>query len=155
MRWGEVRWSQVTQSCPTLCDPMDCNLLGFSVHGILQARILEWIALQFSDCSWLDLGKVVEGVGHRWNLNLRPIWGPTLSKPAPLPYNPLAWAVPFHVHTASGKAELVIVAQVGLGPRSLAICCRHSWEGVGQRGTSKYQSPGWEEERPNWDQMSL
>ena len=38
----------VTQSCPTLCDPMDCSLPGFSVHGILQARILEWIALPFS-----------------------------------------------------------------------------------------------------------
>ena len=34
--------------CPTLCDPVDCNLLGFSVHGILQARILEWIAISFS-----------------------------------------------------------------------------------------------------------
>ena len=33
-----------TQSCPTLCDPMDCSLLGSSVHGILQARILEWVA---------------------------------------------------------------------------------------------------------------
>ena len=32
-----------TQSCPTLCDPMDCSPLGSSVHGILQARILEWI----------------------------------------------------------------------------------------------------------------
>ena len=39
---------EVTQSCPTLCDPMDCNLLGFSVHGVLQARILEWIAISFS-----------------------------------------------------------------------------------------------------------
>ena len=37
---------EVAQSCPTLCDPVDCNLLGFSVHGILQARILEWIAKQ-------------------------------------------------------------------------------------------------------------
>ena len=32
----------VTQSSPTLCDPMDCSSPGFSVHGILQARILEW-----------------------------------------------------------------------------------------------------------------
>ena len=32
------------QSCPTLCDPMDCSLLGSSVHGILQASILEWVA---------------------------------------------------------------------------------------------------------------
>ena len=36
------------QSCPTLCDPMDCNLPGSSVHGILQARILEWVAISFS-----------------------------------------------------------------------------------------------------------
>ena len=34
--------------CPTLCDPMDCSLPGFSVHGILQARILEWVAIPFS-----------------------------------------------------------------------------------------------------------
>ena len=38
----------VTQSCPTLCDPMDGNLLGSSVHGILQARKLEWVAISFS-----------------------------------------------------------------------------------------------------------
>ena len=36
------------QSCPTLCNPMDCSLPGFSVHGILQARILEWVAIPFS-----------------------------------------------------------------------------------------------------------
>ena len=35
--------SEVAQSCPTLCDPMDCSLPGFSVHGIFQARILEWV----------------------------------------------------------------------------------------------------------------
>ena len=34
----------VTQSCPALCDPMDCSPPGFSVHGILQARIVEWIS---------------------------------------------------------------------------------------------------------------
>ena len=38
----------VTQSCPTLCDPMDCSPPGSSVHGILQARILEWVAIFFS-----------------------------------------------------------------------------------------------------------
>ena len=37
----------VTQLYPTLCDPMDCSLSGFSVHGILQARILEWVAIPF------------------------------------------------------------------------------------------------------------
>ena len=39
--------SEVAQSCPTLCDPMDCSLSGSSVHGIFQARVLEWIAISF------------------------------------------------------------------------------------------------------------
>ena len=38
----------VTQPCPTLWDPMDCSLPGSSVHGILQAGILEWAAISFS-----------------------------------------------------------------------------------------------------------
>ena len=40
--------SEVAQSCPTLRDPMDCSLLGSSVHGISQARVLEWVAIAFS-----------------------------------------------------------------------------------------------------------
>ena len=38
----------VAQSCPTLCDPMDCSPRGSSVHGILQARILEWLSISSS-----------------------------------------------------------------------------------------------------------
>ena len=37
--------SEAAQSCPTLCDPVDCSLPGSSVHGILQAGILEWVAI--------------------------------------------------------------------------------------------------------------
>ena len=40
----------VTQSCPTLCNPMDCSPPGSSVHGILQARTLEWAAMPFCIC---------------------------------------------------------------------------------------------------------
>ena len=40
--------SEVAQLCQTLCDPMDCSLLGSSVHGIFEARVLEWIAISFS-----------------------------------------------------------------------------------------------------------
>ena len=40
--------SEVTQSCPTLSDPMDCSLPGSFVHGIFQARVLEWVAIAFS-----------------------------------------------------------------------------------------------------------
>ena len=41
--------SEVAQSCPTLSDPMDCSLPGSSVHGIFQARVLEWGAISYSD----------------------------------------------------------------------------------------------------------
>ena len=40
--------SEVAQLCPTLCDPVDCSPPGSSIHGILQARILEWVAISFS-----------------------------------------------------------------------------------------------------------
>ena len=43
----------VAQACLTLCDPMDCSPLGSSIHGIFQARILEWVAISFSrGSSW-------------------------------------------------------------------------------------------------------
>ena len=44
---------EVAQSCPTLCNPMDCSLPGSSVHGIFQARVLEWVAISFS-VRWLN-----------------------------------------------------------------------------------------------------
>ena len=40
--------SEFAQSCPTLCDPIDCSLPGSSVHGIFQAIVLEWTAISFS-----------------------------------------------------------------------------------------------------------
>ena len=40
--------SEVAQSCPILSDPMDCSLPGSSIHAILQARVLEWVAIAFS-----------------------------------------------------------------------------------------------------------
>ena len=50
---GKGKKSEVAQSCLTLCDPVDCSLQGSSVHGILQARILEWVAISFSrGSSW-------------------------------------------------------------------------------------------------------
>ena len=41
--------SEVAQSCPSPSDPMDCSLPGSSVHGVLQARVLEWGAIAFSE----------------------------------------------------------------------------------------------------------
>ena len=52
--WKPVSWvssevhAKLLQSCPTLCDTMDCSPLDFTVPRILQARILEWVAISFS-----------------------------------------------------------------------------------------------------------
>ena len=54
----------VSQSCPTLCDPMDCSPPVSSVHGILQARVLKWVDIPFSNIT-------------EWNIN--PKAGPVLS----------------------------------------------------------------------------
>ena len=47
-KWERESESEVAQSCPTLCDPMDWSLSGSSVHGVFQVRILKWIAISFS-----------------------------------------------------------------------------------------------------------
>ena len=51
---SELKWTaaaaaaKLLQSCPTLCNAIDCSLPGSSVHGIFQARILEWVSISFS-----------------------------------------------------------------------------------------------------------
>ena len=65
-----MKWSEVTQLCPTLCDPVDYSPPGSSVHGILQARILEWVAISFSRGSSRpkDQTQVSRIAGRRFNL---------------------------------------------------------------------------------------
>ena len=46
--YPHLKWSEVAQSCPTLCNPMDCCLPGSSIHGNFLARIMEWVAISFS-----------------------------------------------------------------------------------------------------------
>ena len=81
-------WSEVAQSCPTLCNPMDCSLPGFSIHGIFQARILEWVTISSSRGSsrprdWTQVSHIEgrhfnlmfmktqasTGIGSRWFSN--------------------------------------------------------------------------------------
>ena len=69
--------SEVSQSCPTLPDPMDCSLPGSSIHGIVQARVLEWDAIAFSDASML----------------LFPFISPSSSSPLPLSINLFSMSV--------------------------------------------------------------
>jgi len=54
--------SEVAQSCPTLSDPMDCSLPGSSVHGIFQARVLEWVATAFSQIIQSNIFKITPPV---------------------------------------------------------------------------------------------
>ena len=56
--------SEVAQSCLTLRDPMDCSLPGSSVQGIVQARVLEWVAISFSTMD-MSLSKLQELVMDR------------------------------------------------------------------------------------------
>ena len=56
--------SEVGQLCPTLRDPMDCSLAGSSVHGIFQARVLEWGAIAFPACSPSILQLPLRPSGH-------------------------------------------------------------------------------------------
>ena len=71
LQWMKVKSErEVAQSCLTLCDPMDCSLPGSSVHGILQARTLEWVAISFSRGSSRprDRTQVSYNAGRRFNL---------------------------------------------------------------------------------------
>ena len=56
--------SEVTQSCPTLSDPMDCSPPGSSVHGIFQARVLEWSAIAFSSAPLQKPSKCFVAFAH-------------------------------------------------------------------------------------------
>ena len=64
--------SEVTQSCPTLSDPMDCSLPGSSIHGIFQARVLEWGAIAFSANQWDVLKSAMTAAGTHWPLAKNP-----------------------------------------------------------------------------------
>ena len=63
--------SEVAQSCPTLSDPLDCSLPGSSSHGIFQARVLEWVAIETSE-TWIQSlgweGSLEEGVATNSNV---------------------------------------------------------------------------------------
>ena len=56
------RESEVAQSCPTPSDPIDWSLPGSSVHGIFQARVLEWGAIAFSSCSVYKVLNIVPSI---------------------------------------------------------------------------------------------
>ena len=72
-----VAAAKLPQSCPTLCDPIDSSPLGSSVPGILQARILEWVAISFSN-AWKWKVKV-KSLSRAWLLATPWTWAYKLS----------------------------------------------------------------------------
>ena len=69
----------VAQSCPTLCDPMDCSSPGSSVRGISQARILEWVVISFSRGSSWPRDQTRVSCTGKWVLLLLSHWGSTIA----------------------------------------------------------------------------
>ena len=65
------RENEVAQSCPTLSDPMDCSSPGSSIHGIFQARVLEWGAIAFSNYMLLTKIRTVEVLLDKVGLRAR------------------------------------------------------------------------------------
>ena len=71
--------SEVAQLCPTLSDPMDCSLPDSSIHGIFQARVLEWGAIAFSDSPrqspnyFVSMDLLVLDILYKWNQNTWPL----------------------------------------------------------------------------------
>ena len=76
----------VAQSCPTLCNPMDCSLPGSSIHGIFQAKILEWVVISFSRGSFQP-----RDWSRKWKWKLL---SPVQLFPTPSLYSP--WNSPGH-----------------------------------------------------------
>ena len=76
--------TKLLQSCQTLCDPRDCTFPGSSVHGILQARILEWVAISFSRRSSLPRDRTLH-LQHllHWQVDYLPLAPPGKSSACP------------------------------------------------------------------------
>ena len=118
--WVSEWVSEVTQSCPTLCDPMDCSPQSSSVHGILQARVLEWVAISFSRGSsrprdWTQVSCIA---GRRFNL-----WAT----------RKVLYTIHFHTHkkiTCFINTVLQIFSLVSKKPLKLSLkvsFCKVSW----------------------------
>ena len=87
----------VAQSCPTFCDPKDCSPPGCSVHGILQARTLEWFAISFSIYIWTN--EIANTFYHF------PLWCYSFSCGFLFLYEAIHICTCMHVHTAAAAAK--------------------------------------------------
>ena len=109
----------VAYSCPTLCDPVGCSLPGSSIHGVFQARILEWVVISSSrGSSWprnwthISWGScIVRWILYNWATWVAPIWVSLIGK----------------VHSWLRKSGVVIIWLLKVGT---STGLRHSWRGL-------------------------
>ena len=133
--------SELAQSCLTLCDPVDCNLPGSSVHGILQARILEWVAISFSRwSSWpRDWTWVSRLAGRPFNL-----WATREAPFVTLTYHISKRISPLDDGMRAGVLCFVCSANILAVWLSVVVCwyvyvegCRGHWDACRIRGPSQ------------------
>ena len=103
----------ISKSCLTLCSPMDCSLPGSSIHGILQARILEWVAISFSrGSSWSTDWTRVFCIAGSFFTNWATCWdspwrlkGGSLAAKSRTHVDPIHWLSPLGPHITWTRAE--------------------------------------------------
>ena len=111
------------QSCPTLCNPMDCSLPGFSVHGILQARTLEWVAISFSN-AWKWKVKV-KSLSRVWLLATS--WTAAYQAPPPIGFSGQQyWSgvplpSPININILIHKREMIILTSSSVTQLCLSL----------------------------------
>ena len=115
---GHLFWitkeNEVAHLCLTLCDPMDCSLPGSSVHGIFQARVLEWIAISFSRGSsrprdWTKISRIA---GRPFT-----IWATREAKSSLIwNYFICKWLMPDFPGGSDGKVSVYNVGDLGSSP---------------------------------------
>ena len=129
------------QLCPTLGDPMDCSLPGSSVHGILEARILEWVTIPFSRGSsqsrdWTQVSYVAGGCFTIWatrerRLILIEIFGEEIIGQFPFPFSESQWTFTvlgtFETFLGSPWAEWEVRSTGSQGSIEHPLCSGESW----------------------------
>ena len=118
----------VAQSCPTLSDPMDCSQPGSSVHGFLQARILEWIAIPFFIPSPGDVPDL--GIEPR-SPALQADSSPSQPPRKPIDHIPYVYYIPVTYRLPrwlSGKESTCQCRRCGFDPWVGKIPCRRKWQ---------------------------
>ena len=100
--------SEVAQSCLTFCDPVDCSPLGSSIHGIFQARVLEWGAIAFSEIPLRSPIRLKVACCHQLGQNRK-------GKPTPPILVPVAY-LPLEVYIILPSWVSLIVPDLALSP---------------------------------------